>query len=122
MLPQVDDVGGLVERDDDSLAGEPRLTLQQLLELLPGVLARPEHVWTNWHAALAGDDLVDGQADVLLCNMHEQGEAGNIGDALLCTSTVVLHTVILLSSCLSSGEIVQHSSAECQREWQNVAP
>ena len=66
LLPEVDDISGLVEEDDHSLLRNPGLFLDLGLELLPRILPRPEVVGAERHGAMARDYLVQRQPDVLL--------------------------------------------------------
>lgn len=66
LLPEVDDICGLVEEDDHALLRNPRLLLDLGFEFLPRVLPRPEVVRAQRDGAVAGDCLVKRQSDVLL--------------------------------------------------------
>ncbi|KAK3033654.1 hypothetical protein RJ639_034533 [Escallonia herrerae] len=66
LLPQIDDIGGLVEEYDHLLLGYPWLALEGGLELFPCIFPRPKVVWTQRNGAVTWYHLIEAKTDVLL--------------------------------------------------------
>lgn len=65
LLPQIDDISSLVEKNNHLLLRYPRLALEQDLELLPGIFPRPEIIGAERDGAMTRYHLIEGDADVL---------------------------------------------------------
>lgn len=66
LLPQVDNICGLVEQNNGAFAGDPALAVELGFELFPSVLAGPKEVRAERDGSVARHNLVNGNTDVLL--------------------------------------------------------
>lgn len=66
LLPQIDDVGGLIEKNDGSLAGDPLFAIQFRLQFFPRILPGPEEVGAERNYSMPRNHLIEGNSDVLL--------------------------------------------------------